>query len=322
MLKKPASAGFFLWGIVMSQLQDIINLLSSGDEGTTNALLQTKVFLYSIKKKDLCSWIDHEINGYPSENDVPQYRIVKARILGSINNGYRYYNDFQLPLSYLSEEKYKEAHQSRVTMSVGQIEQVVIKAGDNHLLQQSIPLDIAKIKYCKLIDSNYEITNCYKQISVHSFSGILTQIRYRLLSFLLELSDQTAEINEGKSMADKLSKIDTDSIFHSAIFGDNTIINMGHENSFNIHNQVSKGDISALKKSLIEKGISNEDVDNLEIAINADGPIAPRGNAYGDNVGAWFSNIISKAANGTLGIGVAAATETLTEALKSYFGLK
>lgn len=306
----------------MSQLQDIITLLSNGDEGTTNALLQTKVFLYSIGKKDLSPWIDHEINGYPSIKDAPEYRVVKARILANLNNGFRHYNSFQLPLAYLSKKDYKDAHESVVTMSISQIEQLVINAGDNPNLQQHIPLDLARLKYCKSIDDSYEITTCYKEIALHSFTGILTQVRSRLLSFLLELSDQTAGMPEEKSMADKLRKVDTDSIFHSAIFGDNTVINLGHESSFTINNQVCKGDLPALKRTLTEKGISETDVNDLEAAIIADGPIAPRSNSYGKNVSTWFSNVITKAANGTLGIGVTVATEVLTDSLKRYFGLQ
>ncbi|QGW18221.1 MULTISPECIES: hypothetical protein [Leclercia] len=306
----------------MIQLQDIITLLSNGEEGTTNALLQTKVFLFSIGKKDLSSWIDHEINGYPSVKDAPEYRVVKARILGNLNNGYRHYNGLQLPVAYLNDKEYKDAHESVVTMSISQIEQLVINAGDNKNLQQHIPIDVARIKYCKSIEDSYEITSCYKEIALHSFTGILTQVRSRLLSFLLELSDQTAGMPEEKSMADKLSKVDTDSIFHSAIFGDNTVINLGHENSFTINNQVCKGDLSALKKSLTENGISETDVNALEAAIIADGPISPRSNTYGKNVSTWFSNVITKAANGTLGIGVTVATEVLTDGLKRYFGLQ
>ena len=312
----------FLWEISMSQLQEIITILSSSDEGTTNALLKTKVFLYSIGKKELSSWIDHEINGYPSEKDVPEYRIVNTRIMGDLNNGYRFYSSFQLPVAYLSKKEYKDAHEVIVTMSVSQIEQLVMNAGDNYILQQPIPLDLAKLKYCKSIDKNYEITKCYKEIALHCFTGILTQIRSRLLNFLLELSDQVAGMPEEKSMNEKFKKVDTDSIFKNAIFGDNTVINLGHENSFTIHNEVRKGDLNTLKKSLIEKGIKNSDVDDLEEAIIADGPIAPRCKTYGKNVSTWFSNMIIKAANSTLGIGVAVATELLTDGLKDYYGFK
>ncbi|EOV9632462.1 hypothetical protein ACN5LM_004037 [Cronobacter dublinensis] len=306
----------------MSQLQEIITLLSSSDEGTTNALLKTKVFLYSIGKKDLSSWIDYEINGYPAEKDVPEYRVVNARILGDLNNGYRLYNSFQLPIAYLNKKDYKNAHESAVTMSISQIEQLVSNAGDSHILQQPIPLDFARVKYCKSIDKSYEITRCYKEIALHSFTGILTQVRFRLLSFLLELSDKVASMPEDNSMNDKLRKVDTESIFNNAIFGDNTVINLGHENSFTIHNEIHKGDLTALKKSLIEKGINERDVEDLEAAIIADGPIASRSNTYGKNVSSWFSNMISKAANTTLGIGVTVATEVLTDSLKHFYGLK
>ncbi|MEH4220836.1 hypothetical protein [Klebsiella aerogenes] len=87
----------------MDQLQEIVQMLSSGDEGTTNALLKTKVLLYSIGKKELASWVNHELNGYPSEVELPSYRTVPARLLVNANNGLRSYKGIQVPLAHLNE---------------------------------------------------------------------------------------------------------------------------------------------------------------------------------------------------------------------------
>ncbi|WP_368984270.1 hypothetical protein [Escherichia coli] len=41
----------------MNQLQEIIQILSTGDEGTTDALIKTKILLFSIGKKELAAWV-------------------------------------------------------------------------------------------------------------------------------------------------------------------------------------------------------------------------------------------------------------------------
>ncbi|HGH3374928.1 TPA: hypothetical protein ACJIK4_004501 [Kluyvera cryocrescens] len=305
----------------MNQLQEIIQILSSGDEGTTNALLKTKILLFSIGKKELSAWVNHEINGYPDSVQLPDYRVVGTRILADLNNGVRLYKAFALPIGYLEEDDYDDAVTCEVRLSISQIENLVMNAGDNHTLHQPIPLDFALVKYCKGIQRGYEMTRCYKEIALHNFTSILAQVRSRLLDFILELSDQLAEIPGEKPMTEKLKNIDTSSLFHNSIFGDNVVINFGNDNSFSVNNSVTKNDVEALKKYLLEQGFPSSDIRDLEIAINEDGPIARNNGDYGQSVSSWFAKIVNKAAQGTLGIGIAVATQTATAALKKYYNL-
>ncbi|MCS3602965.1 hypothetical protein M2371_002188 [Buttiauxella sp. BIGb0471] len=305
----------------MNQLEEIIAILSSGDEGTTNALLKTKVLMYAIGKKELAAWVNHELTGYPDDVPLPDYRTLAARILANINNGMRSYTAYQLPILYLDDVAYEHATTSRVRLSISQIEQLVVNAGDDDSLQQPIPLDYAYLKYRKHIDDDYEITRCYKEIALHNFTNILTQVRSRLLDFVLELTEYASGTPGAKTMTEKLKNVDAATLFKSAIFGDNTVINLGDSSSFNITNNVIKNDIVALKRHLESEGVSSNDVTELEVAINSDGPIAPRSKNYGPAVGQWFSGMISKAANSSAGIGVATITELLSSALKKYYNL-
>lgn len=304
----------------MDLLNEIIATLSSCESGTTNALIKTKVLLFKMGKKDLASWVNHELNGYPDGVELPSYRTVPARLLVNANNGFRSYKGLQVILSHLDDDEYEKANQSRVKLSISQVEQIVVNAEGETSLSQTIPIEIAYAKYCKYLDDDYEITRCYKDIALHNFTSILTQVRSRLLDFVLELSDQLAEIEGTVSMEEKLKKIDTSNLFNRAIFGDNTVINLGNNNSLKVTNSITNNDLPALKKHLLENGFDSDDVDALEIAIQTDGPIAGKPSQYGSEVGKWFAKIISKAAQTTFGIGVAATTEVATHALKKYYG--
>ncbi|EOC3062664.1 hypothetical protein ACINJI_004387 [Cronobacter dublinensis] len=305
----------------MNQLEEIIAILSSEDEGTTNALLKTKVLLYSIGKKDLATWVNYELNGYPDDQVTPDYRIVSARVLADVNNGVRIYRAFPLLLHHLNDEDYQNAVQSHVKISISQIEQLVLNAGDSQTLQQPIPLEIAYLLYSKNVNKGYELTSCYKEIALHNFTYIMTQVRSRLLDFILESSGHVSTIPGASSVTEKLKDVDSSSLFSKSIFGDNTVINMGHSNSFTITNNLAKNDIDALKKHLIAEGVTDADAHELEVAINSDGPIAPRSRNYGSAVSHWFSGMISKAASGAAGMGVTATTELLSSALKKFYGL-
>ncbi len=305
----------------MNQLEEIITILSSGDQGTTNALLKTKVLLYSIGKKELATWANFELHGYPNAAHLPDYRVVTTRILANITNGVSTYKAFPLPISYLDDNDYEDATTSKVRLSISQIEQLVINATENQDLQQPIPIDYAQLKYRKQIAKGYSITACYKEIALHNFTSIMTQVRSRLLDFVLELSDHVSSVPGTATMTEKLKNFDTSSLLNNAVFGDNTVINLGDNSCFNITNNVSKNDFNSLKKHLLSEGITIQDLNELEVAINSDGPIAPRSKNYGSAVGQWFSGMIFKAANSTAGIGVAAVTDLLSSALKKYYDL-
>lgn len=306
----------------MIQLQDIVEILSSGDEGTTNALLKTKVLLFSIGKKDLAAWVDYEINGYPNESILPEYRVINTRVLVNANNGARSYNGFPIPLGHLSVDELTDANTSAVMISISQIEKLVMSAGDNQYLQQPIPLEIAYY-YAKNLEEGYEITSCYKQIAIHNFTSILTQVRSRLLDFILELSDRVDGLPEGVNMMEKLKTIDMSSMFNNSIFGDNAVINFGNENSFNIKNEVKKNDFESLKNVLSKHGVSESDIEDLKKSIENDvGNDIEKSidnKKYGPKVSVWFSKMIAKAADSTWNVGVASATTILTESLKNYF---
>ncbi|UJL38448.1 hypothetical protein [Pantoea agglomerans] len=306
----------------MNQLQEIINILSSGNEGLTNALIKTKVFLYYTGNKDLAEWVNNEINGYDNADLLPEYRTVPARILIDAHNSAMRYTSFALPLHHLSEEEYEETKISRVMLSISQIEKLTLDAGENGKLEQPISIEMAYGKYGKSIDRSYEITRCFKEIQVHSFYGILTQVRSRLLDFLLEYSDKASEITGEESEDEKLKKVDAAPLFTYAIYGDNNVINHGDSNVINSTKHITKNDFESLKKYLQLQGIEKDDINKLKIAIDHDGPIASKNASYGSEVSGWFSKMIGKAADSSWGVGVAVASSTLTSAFKKYYDLE
>lgn len=155
----------------MNQLQEIINILSSGNEGLTNALIKTKVFLYSTGNKDLVEWVNNEINGYSDKNSVPEYRIVPSRILVDVNNGARRYTSLAIPLHHLSQAEYEDTLIARVKMSISQIEQMTFNAGESGRFEQPIPTDLAYAFYGKSIDLVTKLRNASKRFKSIAFMG-------------------------------------------------------------------------------------------------------------------------------------------------------
>lgn len=306
----------------MLNIDDIISDLTGCAEGITNALLKTKVLLFSLEAKDPVTWVNYELNGYPDTQFLPDYRILQARILINANNSIRSYKRLEVPLDHLEGEALKRAKQCRIDLSISQIEQLLkdAHASDNSSFQQSIPIEYARY-YARRVDESYEITRIYKDIAIHGLTSIVTQVRARLLDFLLELRSQTNNI-QGDSMLEKAKMVDAAAIFSNAVFGHNTTINFGHNSTITVSNTIKTNDFNSLKENLQKNGVNDNDIDELHISILEDDRIATKSsNAYGPKVSSWYAKMIQKAANSTWDIGVSAATAVLTSALNQYFGI-
>lgn len=304
----------------MVKVEDIVNDLTSGTSRLTDALLKTKVFLFAINKKDLASWVDYELKGYPEEVDLPEYRITSARVLINANNLVHRYNGLELNLSHFDDEEYNKARQSLIRISISQIEHLLSDSQGEHFFSETIPVALAR-HYAPEVHESYHITRIYKQIANHNLTSIITQVRTRLIDFMLELSSQL-DSTEGNTLSEKANKIDTSAMFSNAIFGPNAVINVGDNNRTKISIVIEKNNFGMLKKHLSEKGVAQEDIKDLEIALREDEKISRRpDNNYGPQVAQWFSKMISKASDNTWAVGVSVASTVLTTALNQYLGI-
>jgi hypothetical protein len=304
----------------MVKVDDILADLISGKNRLTDALLKTKVLLFSIEKKELSFWVDYELNGYPKGVQVPDYRIASARVLINANNLAHHYKGLELQLRHFDEKKYKDATESQIHISISQIENLLSEESSKGYFIEAIPVALAR-HYAPEIDNSYHITKIYKQIATHNLTSIITQVRSRLIDFMLELSSQL-DATDGKNMADKAKQIDASSLFNNAIFGPNTIINLGSGNIAKITNNIEMKNLEMLKEHLKEHGVQQPDIEELVIALSEDDKISNSpANTYGPNLGRWFTKMLSKASDNSWAIGVNVASTLLTTSLNQYLGI-
>ncbi|UDJ80555.1 AbiTii domain-containing protein [Kosakonia oryzae] len=304
----------------MVKVEDIVNDLTSGTSRITDALLKTKVLLFAIDKKYLALWVDHELKGYPDTVELPEYRIATARVLINANNLVHHYNGLELNLTHFDDEEYNRARQSFIRISISQIEHLLSESQGEHFFSESIPVAMARY-YAPEVHADYHITKIYKQIALHHLTSIITQVRTRLIDFMLELSSQL-DSTEGETLSDKAKKIDINSMFANAVFGPNAVINVGDRNSTNVTIVIEKNNFNMLEKHLSENGVEQKDIDDLGIALREDEKISKRhSNSYGPQVAQWFTKMISKASDNTWTVGVNVASTLLTTALNQYLGI-
>jgi len=290
----------------MKLIDEIIDILSSENTNLENALIKTKVLLHKMGEKVLLNWINNEINGYTKEDKIPEYRIISTSVYGTATNGYTTrWENHRLPIGHLSKKIQKSLSVQEMDESISALE---ILAKSKNTLSAPLPTEYCP-SFAKGLGNGIYVESAYKQITQTQIVQILTQIRNRLLDFLLELSERLEESSDD-DIKSQSKKIGTSELFNHTIFGDNTTIIVGDNNS-NSSNQV-KNNLDKLIEELKNNKIDESEIEELKISIEKDTNNETK--EYGENVKNWFKKISIKAIeNNTI--------KGISEALNNFYDM-
>jgi hypothetical protein len=219
-------------------IDEIVDILGHENGSLTNALMKTKILLHKLGHKELVEWVNNELNGYSDEGAIPSYRIVPSQVLANVNNGRWRLTSHPIPIGHLEPEEQKSLTTSKTAASLAELEALSsVSTGES--LQRPIPMEVCSI-LDRGLDNYFRVERAWCSISLYSIKGILVNVRSSLLDFLLELREQIGEGATDSNMKEKSDSIDTKGIFANAIFGSNTTIIVGNQNtqtvSFNAKN--------------------------------------------------------------------------------------
>jgi hypothetical protein len=141
------------------------------------------------------------------------------------------------------------------------------------------------------------------------------------LDFLLELNNEFGEGMTDEEVKNKASEVDSVSMFNSAMFGDNTTIVVGNQNTQQVVNTKIQNDFSALEKELKKHKVSDGDIAELKISIEQDeGKTDSVNKEYGPAVKSWFKNMVQKAVDGAWQVNLGLAGNIIAGLLNGYYG--
>lgn len=302
----------------MKLISEIIDILSSDTGKLSDALIKTKVLLHKIGHKELVPWVNSELNGYPDRASVPEYRVLPAQVLVNASNGAYRATSHHIPMGHLDEKHRESIETAIMDQSLAVLEKFTEK--DTGHLQAHIPMELYGI-LGKGLGNFYQIESAWSEIDHTNVLQILIQVRSRLLDFVLELNDQFPnELNE-EEVKERISSVDAENLFNSAIFGDNTTILVGSSNTQAVSNVNIKGDFSALAKTLEKNGVSDSDITALKVAIEQDSSVInDDSKEFGPAVKLWLQTMLSKAVETSWNINLGIASSLLATALNSFYG--
>src|SRR5438105_2992915 len=132
----------------MSRFSELIDAVA--DQHTyslTDVLLKAKVLSHHLSGRKLRHWVESELNGYADNEEVPDYRIAEARIIGTFDGDFgSRLSNVQLTTSHLPEDWREAFEKQHFRQSVSFIEDLVNKGDGRAAVRE---LDGVAINYMR-----------------------------------------------------------------------------------------------------------------------------------------------------------------------------
>lgn len=303
--------------ISMKLLDELVTMLSDEKSSLPGALLKTKVLLHQIGQKELVEWVNNELNGYSDDDELPEYRIIHTKVVGTVVNiAYRYEN-FDLPTMHLEEKWRRRFTQARLGQSLGSLQR--LQDGEGQRFSIAIAPELM-VLFKKALEGGNHVESAACVANIAQIDNIFTQVRSRLLDFVLQLKGELGDLPEEEVKPGAPGTANAASLFQSAVFGDGATIVVGNNNVQHVNSHNKAGDMAELIAVLKNAGIGEEELTGLQVAI-AEDPRPTQQSGLGPRVRAWISTQFGRAASAAWNIELGIAGGLLTTALQNYYGL-
>ena len=296
----------------MDLIEEIRNDLLSEAASLTTTLRKAKVLASEISLPEFREWVDFELGGYPRGRDAPAYRSFRPTNLGTLSGPFGG-GGSNVPLAtHRLPEPVKEfAERFTFRAGVGELEALISDVHERRWPAEYVILARDHLKYT----GGSILIDAYQPIPPHVTSGILDQVKNKLLDFIIGLQENnvTSDNVDNEGVAAEVAR----NLFIINIYGDRNVVASGEK----VHQEamlVNVGDIESLVHHLRALGIGDDELDELHDAVLSE-PEAENGQ-LGPKVAGWLGRLVSKAASGALDIGVDSLSREVMHALMSYYG--
>lgn len=283
-------------------------------------LRRCKILAARLHYDDFSNWVDMELQGYPSRDALPVYRVLRAQSFGHFSgpfgSGLR---NAIIPPMAIPEEYREMVHTAYILDSVGSLQESISQS-DGGNLHSNWPPDLV----AHLGDGIYQDMVCmsaWRLIPRGAIVGILDSVRTRVLNFALAIETDAPNVGETTSEIPPIPEEKVSQVFHTHIYGDvGNIAQASSEFAQVSVIGVSEGNFESLKDYLLRQGIPESDIEELQQSLSEDveNGIEDR---LGPSTSSWVGKMIEGASSGALKIGSSVAAQLLTSALMNYLGL-
>lgn len=196
----------------MSLLHEIQNELARSDADVTAVLRKCKILAARLKSAEFARWVDQELEGYPDDQTLPDYRKISITFFGSFANVAWKLPRIAIPLSVVPK-KYRDAFQF-VKFKDG-IAKVASFSKAGSLVMERPDLVFAVSDLCP----DMECLRVWGETSATEFHQILSSVTSRILDFSLKLEQENPAAGEAPPGSEPVPKDKLAPLVHNVFFG-------------------------------------------------------------------------------------------------------
>lgn len=206
----------------MSLLREIQEAAIDAKLPLATLLRKCKVLGARLGNADFKGWVENELNGYKSKDDLPEYRVLR------VNSKGHFYGTFQsslsnadIPLSCIPEKLRVSLDHCYMMEPVAALEALVAVANSDGGTEAKEPWNPDLVAYVS--QRIYEGMNCmqaWKVIPITRVVAALDSVRNRVLNFALEIEAAAPDAGEAPINSSPLPQEMVQQIFITNITGD------------------------------------------------------------------------------------------------------
>ena len=215
----------------MSLLREIQNAAIESETNLASLLRKCKVLAAKLGSAEFGTWVDNELSGYESDDNLPEYRIFgvhsKGNFAGPFGSSLK---NADIPLMTIPEKQLRKlVSHTYMRLSVASIERLIEDSDGGGSVQEPWHPDLVAFVSTQI----YQDMNCmqaWKVIPITNLITILDEIRNRVLSFVLEIEAEDPEAGEAEINSNPVPQEKIQQIFHTYIAGDVQNVSTGGHN--------------------------------------------------------------------------------------------
>lgn len=180
----------------------IIKDLANSAVDTQTALKRTKVLLQELDNDELLQWINYEIEGYPDDVKVPEYRVIGGQLYGSYFKGsiatHIKYTHVPLPLGNLPDEIKEDILTVKITQGIEALKGIIEESqkNENGGLIKPIPAEFYPLIAQANNDLGMIIATASVELNMAKILNIFPKVESKLLDILSFLEKQFGNLDD------------------------------------------------------------------------------------------------------------------------------
>ena len=273
-----------------------------------------------LNNEKLTQWALYELNGYDYKENLPEYRIHSSEVVGHFSvpfgSGIR---NAHIPKIVIEKEHRDILFTNYMMQPVAELEQLT-EGDKGEALISYWPADFIVFYQRKEIYQGMVLSSAWRTLTKPSISGILDNIRTRILEFALRIEQELSSVSNKMSKDQKLIKPNSErilQIFNNTIYSGNVSVgNIG--NISQTINKKNKGNFDQLKKYFTEIGLTETLINELKKSLNKD---VSSKTLPGRNTSNWISKVMVLIGKGTISLTTNTAASLISTAILKYLGI-